>query len=434
MSNTRKLGFLDHFALWGSLGASLYLMPFGALLVPALSIEQAVLATMVAGLIGGLLIASVAAIATATGRSTAELLAAPFGDRGRLPVALLLVARHLLFAVFALVLITDSAALISERSLGVGLRPLWAVVFGAAGLTLVLAGPGRVSTGMRRAGLWLVLLVAVAVSVSAYAEFEIPSYLRRPAVGGWPSFWQATDIMLIFPLLWLPVVADFARFGRDSRSAARGSFAGVFLASIWFGVLGILYLPATDSGDIPGFLVGMQLGMGALVLLFLLQIDEIYAATYATLPAIESLAAGARARYAPAVAIAAAVPAATVLHVADLEGYVLFAASVFIPAFAIVVAHALWPATRPWAAPLLAWLAGFLMYQWITPADIGWWRDVLNSASDLAGFPFPLSDHVTWLGAALPAFLLAFWIDLFVPAAARLFLGQRQANVVGRTA
>jgi hypothetical protein len=41
---------------------------------------------------------------------------------------------------------------------------------------------------------------------------------------------------------------------------------------------------------------------------------------------------------------------------------------------------------------------------------------------------------VTWLGAALPAFLLAFWIDLFVPAAARLFLGQRLANVVGRTA
>ncbi|MEK7247672.1 MAG: hypothetical protein AAB092_04285, partial [Chloroflexota bacterium] len=230
MSKERRFGFLDHFALWASLGAGLYLMPFGALLVPALSIEQAVLATMLAGLIGGLLIASVAAVAAASERSTAELLAAPFGDRGRRPVAIMLVVRHLLFAIFALVLVTDSAELISERSLGAGLRPLWAAVFGAVGLALALAGPGRVSTGMRRAGLWLVLLVAVAVSASAYAEFEIPSYLRRPPAGGWPSFWQATDIMLIFPLLWLPVVADFARFGRDSRSAARGSFAGVFLA------------------------------------------------------------------------------------------------------------------------------------------------------------------------------------------------------------
>src|SRR3990172_11669009 len=66
----RSLGFLDHFALWASLGASLYLMPFGALLVPALSIEQALLATVVAGLLGGLLIASIGAIASHTRRST----------------------------------------------------------------------------------------------------------------------------------------------------------------------------------------------------------------------------------------------------------------------------------------------------------------------------------------------------------------------------
>jgi NCS1 family nucleobase:cation symporter-1 len=429
VTSRRSFGFLDHFALWASLGASLYLMPFAALLVPALSIEQAVLATMVAGLIGGLLIASIAAIAANTGRSTVELLSEPFGHRGRWPVALLLMTRHLLFAIFALVVIADSAQLISERSLGVGLRGVWVVLFGAAGLALVLAGPERVSVGMRRAGLWLVLLVAVAVSASAYAEFEIPSYLQRPAAGGWPSFWQATDVMLIFPLLWLPVVADFARFGHDSRSAARGSFAGVFVASVWFGVLGIIYLPATSSGDIPGFLVGMQLSLGALGLLFLLQIDEVYANTYATVPAIEFLGAGARARFAPAFTIAAAVPAATLLRVGDLEGYVLLAASVFIPAFAIVIARALWPATRPLAVPLLAWLAGFLLYQWITPAEIGWWRDGWNSALELARIPFPLSDSVTWLGAAVPAFLLTFGIDLFVPAVARLLPAQRRANI-----
>lgn len=429
MTSRRSFGFLDHFALWASLGASLYLMPFAALLMPALSIEQAVLATMVSGLIGGLLIASIAAIAANTGRSTAELLSEPFGQLGRWPVTLLLLARHLLFAIFALVLIADSAQLVSERSLGVGLRGVWVVLFGAAALALVQVGPERVSVGLRRVGLWLVLLVAVAVSVSAYAEFEIPSYLQRPAAGGWPSFWQATDIMLIFPLLWLPVVADFARFGSDSRSAARGSFAGVFVASVWFGVLGILYLPATSSGDIPGFVVGMQLSLGALGLLFLLQIDEVYANTYASVPAAEFLGAGARARFAPAAIVVAAIPAATLLHVADLEGYVLLAASVFIPAFAIVIARALWPATRPLAAPLLAWLAGFLLYQWITPAEIGWWHDGWDFGLGLARIPFPLSDSVTWLGAAVPAFLLAFGIDLFAPVVARLFGTQRRANV-----
>lgn len=428
MTDARKFGFLDHFALWASLGASLYLMPFGALLVPALGIEQAVLATMVAGLIGGLLIASVAAVAASTGHSTAELLAAPFGDRARLPVAVLLLARHLLFAVFALVLITDSAELISERSLGVGLRPFWVVVFGAAGLALALAGPDRVSTGMRRAGLWLVLLVAVAVSASAYMEFEIPSYLGRPAAGGWPSFWQATDIMLIFPLLWLPVVADFARLGSNSRSAARGSFAGVFVASIWFGVLGILYLPATDSGDIPGFLVGMQLGLGALVLLFLLQVDEVYVNVHASVPAIESLWANAPVRSVAAVLVVAAAPAAMVLNVSELEGYVLLAAAVFVPGFAVVLAHALRPDRGPALVPAAAWLCGFVMYQWITPAEVGWWRDAFSAPFEALGLPFAVSNDITWLGAAVPSFVVAFGIDLLVPALGRRLSPRPQAT------
>jgi len=422
----RSFGFLDHFALWASLGAGLYLMPFGALLVPALSIEQAVLATMVAGLLGGLIIAAIAGIASNTGRSTAELLSEPFGGRGRWPIGLLLVARHLLFTLFAVVLIADAAELISERSLGAGLRPVWVTLFAAVGLGLATMGPDRLSVGLRRVGLWLILLVALAISVSAYAEFEIPAYLKRPAAGGWPSFWQATDVMLVFPLLWLPVVADFARKGRESLTAARGSFAGVFVASVWFGTLGILYLPATDSGDIPGFLVGMQLGLGALVLLFVLQIDEIYASAYATVPAFELLGTGTRARLAAAALVVVVSPAALLTHLGDLEGYVLLVAALFIPAFAIVISRACWAVPRPISVPLLAWLAGFLLYQWISPSEIGWWQDAFSFPFEAAGLSFPLSDRVTWLGAAIPSFLLAFAVDLVVPASWRVFPVQRQ--------
>jgi NCS1 family nucleobase:cation symporter-1 len=427
VSEGRRFGFLDHFALWASLGASLFLMPFGALLVPALSIEQAVLATIVAALIGGLLIASIAALAARSGRTSAELLAEPFGERGRAPVATLLVARHLLFAVFALVLIADSAALISDRALGAEMRPLWVAVFGLLGAALALSGPQRVSMGLRRAGLWLVLLVALAVSLSAYLEFEIPSYLRRPAVGGWPTFAQAVDVMLIFPLLWLPVVADFARFGRDARSTARGSFAGVFLASVWFGVLGILYLPATDSGDIPGFVVGMQLGVGALVLLFILQIDEVFVSAHAVEPALETLGARGAVRFAPALVLVAAVPEAALLHVIDLQGYVLLAASVFVPAFAVVMAHNLWPAQRPPVPSLIAWAAGFAVYQWITPAEIGWWADGVSEVCGFAGLPFPLTESADWLGGALPAFLAAFAIAS-LPALVRGVAGRLSAH------
>jgi purine-cytosine permease-like protein len=226
--------------------------------------------------------------------------------------------------------------------------------------------------------------------------------------------------LLIFPLLWLPVVADFARFGRNPWPTARGTFTGVFVASAWFGILGLLYLPATDSGDIPGFVVGMQLGLGALALLLILQADEIYASAYATFPVLESLGAGRLARILAALLVVIASAAAVQLHVGDLEGYVVLAGSVFVPAFAIVIARSVWAAPRSPLVPALAWVCGFALYQWISPAGIGWWRDALDSMFETAGQPFPLTDEATWLGAAVPSFLLAFALDMLGPALTRL--------------
>ena len=401
-------GFFDNFALWATICATLYVMPFGALLVPALSIEQAIVAAVIAGALSGLLLATIAALASRTGHSTAELLTEPFGERGRWPVALLLLARHALFATFALVLIADSSQLVGERALGADLRPLWVLLFAAAGFAIVIAGPRRVATILRRGGLVVVALIAVGVFASAYMEFEIPSYLRRPSVGGWPSIWQAIDIMLIVPLLWLPVVADFGRLGREPRAVASGTFAGVILMIAWFGTLGIIYLPATESGDIPGFVVGMELSLGAIMLLFLLQADEVYASLYAAVPTLESIGIRGDGRLVGVVPLLAAIPAALFLSIGDLEPYLLLASAAFIPAFAVVLANAVWPAERSAAPALVAVAAGFVVYQWISPAEIAWWQDVIEEPFTLVSLPFPLGEEASWLGAAIPSFIVAF--------------------------
>ncbi|HEY5638680.1 MAG TPA: hypothetical protein VIW01_01355 [Dehalococcoidia bacterium] len=405
-------GFFDNFALWATICASLYVMPFGSLLVPALSIEQAIVAALIAGGLSGLLLATIAALASRRGQSTAELLSEPFGQGGRWPVALLLLARHALFAAFALVLIADAAELVGERALGADLRPLWVLLFAAASFAIVLAGPRRLATVLRRGGLVIVVLVALGVTASAYMEFEIPSYLRRPAVGGWPSIWQAVDIMLIVPLLWLPVVADFGRLGRQPRAVANGTFAGVFLMIAWFGTLGIIYLPATESGDIAGFVAGMQLSLGAIALLFLLQADEVYASLYAAVPTLESIGLRGDGRLVGIVPLLAAIPMALFLSIGDLEPYLLLASAVFIPAFGVVIAHALWPSGRQAVPPVIAVVAGFILYQLISPADIAWWQDAIEEPASWFAVPFPLGDEASWLGAAIPSFAIAFSVQM----------------------
>lgn len=415
----RTFSFLDHVALWGSLGITLYIMPFGSLLVPALSLEQAFLAAVAAALLGGLIVAGVAAIATHSGLSTVELLAQLLGRRFTPFVATLLLVRNVVWAALALSLIAGAAELVSDRALGAGLRPLWVVVFGLVGLALVAAGPQfTVRKLLRRAGLWIALLVAAGVTLSAYMEFEFPAYLRRPAVGGWPSFWQAVDVMLIVPLLWLPLVADYARWGKNVSSSFGGTFLGLFVATAWLGFLGVAYLPAVETGDISGFVVGMQLGLASLVILLLLQTDEVFANVHSAGVALQGLLPVGRwtSLLVPGLA---ALALALSLDFLEFEATLLLLASLFVPLFGVLMADFLQSrgATQPAAAPsaLTAWALGFLLYHWISPTEVGWWQDAMSWLfADTLSLPFPLTDEVTWLGAAIPSFLAGFAVHFVV--------------------
>ncbi|MHC4481266.1 MAG: hypothetical protein ACYS1C_09915 [Planctomycetota bacterium] len=359
----------------------------------------------------------VAAIAAHSGLSTVELLGQLLGRRFTPLLASLLLVRNVVWAALALSLIAGSAELVSDRALGVGLRPLWVIVFGLVGLSLVAAGPQfTVRKLLRRAGLWIALLVAAGVTLSAYMEFEFPAYLRRPAVGGWPSFWQGVDMMLVVPLLWLPLVADYARWGKSVGSSFGGTFLGLFVATAWLGFLGVAYLPAVESGDISGFVVGMQLGLAALVILLLLQTDEVFANVHSAGLALGSVLPVGRwtGLLIPGLAaMALAVP----LDFIEFETTLLLLASLFVPLFGVLIADFLESrgATQPAAAPsaLVAWVLGFLVYHWISPTEVGWWQDAMSWLfADALSLPFPLTDEVTWLGAAIPSFLAGFAVHL----------------------
>ncbi len=425
-SDERTFRFLDHAALWGSLGVGLYVMPFASRLVPALSLGEAAGGVVMAALLGALLLAAVAAMAARWGLSSFGLLAPLFGPRASPLVALLLLVRNVAWGAFALVLIADSAALVSDRALGVGLRPLWVVLFGLVGLALAAAGPRFVIAKLlKRGGLWLALLVAAAVTLSAYREFGIPTYLERPSVGGWPSFWQAVDAILTVPLLWLPLVADYARFDERPGRAFSGTFVGTFVAIAWLGLLGMVYLPAVESGDIAGFVVGLKLGLAALVVLLLLQSDEMFANVHSAGLALKSLVP----LKGPAVSI---LPGLLVVVLAlpfglgEMEGPLLLLASVFVPLFGVLFADRLLGPNGRAAAPsaAAAWAVGFILYQWIAPADVGWWREAMEALyASTIGLPFPLGEQASWLGAALPSFLAGFLVYVL----ARLTVGRLRA-------
>src|SRR6185437_3197212 len=107
----RVLGILDSFLLWTNLGISLLVLVAAAYF--ALSLKQALLATLLGALIGNTMLAVAALIGADARVPTMVLQRAPLGQRGSYLATGLNVLQCLGWSVFELIIIATAAAALS---------------------------------------------------------------------------------------------------------------------------------------------------------------------------------------------------------------------------------------------------------------------------------------------------------------------------------
>jgi NCS1 family nucleobase:cation symporter-1 len=91
---------------------------------------------------------------------------------------------------------------------------------------------------------------------------------------------SALDLVIAMPVSWLPLVADFARHGRDGNSALRGTWLGYAVANIWCYALGVLVAITAPSTDLVAALLLAQGGLIALGLILIDEVDNAYGDLY----------------------------------------------------------------------------------------------------------------------------------------------------------
>src|ERR1043165_580575 len=134
------LGMADTTLLWINLGVSLLV-----LVLPAyfdLSLKDALLATLVGGLIGNAMLA-LAALIGADGRVPSMVLQrAPLGRHGSYVATGLNVIQCMGWAIFELIVIATAAGLLCDKLFGFEAVWLWKVVFRVAAAAPARLGPG----------------------------------------------------------------------------------------------------------------------------------------------------------------------------------------------------------------------------------------------------------------------------------------------------
>jgi len=371
----RVFGFSSHLSLWFSLGVGLLVIQVGAYLVPAVGTSDALWAIALGSLIGAGLLGWTAAIGTRTGLSSAGLMHATYGSAfARLPVVLNIV-QLLGWTAFELVVMRDGTLAIVNKAFGTAHGTLGLVLATLLwGGVLALLMTGSMLTLVRRfvarVGLPLVVLSLLWLSWHFLGVLQSKgweAFMQRPGNGSM-SMLSALGLVMAMPVSWLPLVADYARHGRSSRSTLGGTWLGYTLANAWCYALGVLVASVSEPGtDLVTALLLAQGGLLALGLILLDELDNAYGDVYSAAVSSSSLRQGSLRRWGVWIAVVCT-GMAMVLPMHSLEPFLLMLSSVFVPLYGVILGRlGLGNAAQPERTAVdrtavLLWVLGIVVY------------------------------------------------------------------------
>ncbi len=366
----REFSARDAFSLWFSLGIGLLVLQAGAFLVPGLSLGAALAAIVVGSILGALLLAAAGVVGTDTGLSAMGTLRLSLGARGAAVPAVLNAIQLTGWGAFEIIAMRDSADALTKQAIGFSSQTIWTLVFGLLATWLAIVGPvSFVRRFLRAFGLWLLLAGAGWLSWKLLADHDLAALLAKAGTGEM-SFGAGVDLVVAMPLSWLPLIADYTRFGRTSGGMFRGSALGYVLANIWFMGLGAAYALVAGGGDT--LLLSALAASGGGIALLLIVIDEtdntfadIHSAAVST-ATLTPIRPGNLALMFGALCTSIALFA----PIAQYEGFLLLIGSVFAPLFGVLLTdHFIvrrrvgGEAGRVNLPGLLAWAIGIAAYQ-----------------------------------------------------------------------
>jgi nucleobase:cation symporter-1, NCS1 family len=428
-ADRRRLSGLDLAVLWGDLSVGLLVMVTGALLVPSLGLRTALLAILVGSAIGCLPLALVGLAGEREGVPSMVLFRPVLGLRGSFLPSALNLLQLVGWTAVEFWAMGQVANVASKRLFGLDASRFWLASVAVICTLLAVGGPILVvRRWLERFGIYLLVGSALWITARVLASGDLGVIWGTPGRGGLP-FWLAVDLVVVMPISWLPLVADYNRFARAGGGGFAGTYWGYLAGNAWFYALGALLVLAVGAGaDVFGIGTAIATTAGGGVVLIALLVGEsdnafadIYSAAVSTQNVVPSF---------PQRVLIAAVGAVGFLLALSFsmdryELFLLLIGSVFVPLAAVFMADyfvhhrgrygedAMFSPTGVRVRALVPWAVGFLLYHWSAPTGPQGWIDAMRTLfRDWLHLPFPLFDSA--LGASIPSFAATFALSLVV--------------------
>ncbi|HEY3094661.1 MAG TPA: cytosine permease [Nitrososphaera sp.] len=326
----KMLGGLDYFILWSSLGVGLLVLSAGSFLSDA-SFVDATLAIIVGSAGGSILLALVGKIGSDHGIPSLISIRPSFGIRGSYMPAMLNVMQLVGWTTFEIMIMARAA-----EHLAGGVIPyyLWAVIFGTLVALLGIAGPLNVARQwLGKFAVWIAYGTSAIIIINLINSADVAALVSSPGHG--MSFFTALDLVIAMPVSWMPLVADYNRFAKKSKSALWGTFIGFTMTNILFYFGGVLI----GTSDIIEIVIAIQaMFFGFLMLLLIVdEADNAFADVYSAAVSTQDIFSKISQKLLIVGFTALSAVLAMVVSIQDYETFLLMIGAIFVPLFGVVL-------------------------------------------------------------------------------------------------
>ncbi len=323
----RVLRGIDLFVLWSSLGVGILVLQAGALMIPSLTLRQALVVSLIGSIIGSTLLAAAGVIGARHGVPTMVSLRPVFGKSGSYIATALNVLQLVGWTAFELKVMAEAAAMIAGGS---GLTLVWLTAFSAFVVLLAIGGPlAVIRQWLEKFAIWLVYISTAWIT---YQVLKAPTWTVEGGQGGMP--WPlALDLVIAMPISWMPLISDYNRFSMKPSSGFTGTLLGYTAANTWFYALGAALAALAGEEFVAASILQLYMGTLALIAILVDETDNAFADVYSSAVSIQNMLPRLRQwKLVLAITAVSAVLAYT-LPLAEYEWFLLMIGATFIPLF-----------------------------------------------------------------------------------------------------
>lgn len=328
--NHRQLKGLDYFILWSSLGVGLLVLSAGSLLSAA-SFTDAVLAIVVGSAAGSILLALAGKIGSDHGIPSLVTMRSSFGTLGSYLPAMLNVMQLVGWTTFEIMIMARAAEMLAGSMVP---YYAWAAIFGALVALLGIAGPLNVARQwLGKFAVWIAYGTSAIIIINLLSSANILELVSSQGSG--MSFFSALDLVIAMPVSWMPLVADYNRFARKSKSALWATFIGFTMTNILFYFAGVML----GTPDVIEIIVAIQaMFFGFLMLLLIVdEADNAFADVYSAAVSTQNIFSHISQKHLIGGLTALSAILAMVMTIQHYEAFLLLIGAIFVPLFGVVL-------------------------------------------------------------------------------------------------